>query len=374
MLIVMWMVWALEALLVTFAVARLTRLVTTDEISRPIREPAGPFPAKRQSTGLPGLLPLVRVDLGRGPGGGVLVRVVLYPVLVRALVDRYAHRGPGPVVCHRVAGARGTGGMTMAWWARKPNVTSDVGRATAVVASAARLRYDASGSSRKVTRQEWQAEAWHHYEECGELAYVVDLIAKAMSRSRLYITRLDEHGDPVESPDAAPAEVNDAFLGGPARQKELLHEVGIQLGVPGECYLIGEPERDESGAPTDRETWLIASNEELVERSGQYLLDQGDGARELPAEETVIVRVWVPSPRRHAHPEVPGPASRRVLRLIERLSQYVQCQIDSRLAGAGVLLLPNELTFVAAESEENPGDGASSFLAALTEAMTTAVK
>jgi hypothetical protein len=262
----------------------------------------------------------------------------------------------------------------MVWWARKPNVDTSVGRATAVVASAARLRYDASGSSRKVTRQEWQTEAWRHYEECGELAYIVDLIAKAMGRARLYLTRLDEHGDPVESPTAAPAGINDTFLGGPARQKELLHEVGIQLGVPGECYLIGQPDRDETGAATDRETWLIASNEELVERSGRYLLDQGDGGRELPADETVIVRIWVPSPRRHAWPKSQVQANRRVLRLIERLSQYVQSQIDSRLAGAGVLLLPNELTFVAAESEENPTDGVSSFLSALTEAMTTAVK
>jgi len=262
----------------------------------------------------------------------------------------------------------------MAWWARKASTASDLGRATAVVASAARLRYDAAGSSRKISRQEWQTEAWHHYEECGELAYVVDLIAKAMSRARLYITRLDERGDPVESPDTAPAEVNDAFLGGPARQKELLHEVGIQLGVPGECYLIGESERDDTGAATDREPGRIASNEELVERGGVFVLDQGDGARELPADETVIVRIWVPSPRKHAQPRSQVRASRRVLRLIERLSQYVQSQIDSRLAGAGVLLLPNELSFVAAESEENPADGVSSFLAALTEAMTTAVK
>ncbi|HEY0699694.1 MAG TPA: hypothetical protein VGD43_18000 [Micromonospora sp.] len=262
----------------------------------------------------------------------------------------------------------------MAWWGTKPNVDSEVGRATAVVASAAKMRYDSSGSLRKVTRQEWQAEAWRHYEECGEFSFLVDLIAKAMSRSRLYITQVDDEGRPVETPDQAPAGVNETFLGGPGQQSELLRDVGIQLGVPGECYLIGEPERDADGRATDRERWYIASNEELTERSGKYVLDQGDGPRELEADETVIVRIWVPSPRRHALPSSQVQSNRRVLRLIERLTQYVQSQIDSRLAGAGVLLLPNELSFVASEQEENPEDGVTSFLSTLTEAMTTAVK
>lgn len=262
----------------------------------------------------------------------------------------------------------------MAWWGSRPNGTDPVSRATAVVASAAKLRYDASGTLRRVSRQEWQAEAWRHYEECGELAYIVDLIAKAMSRSRLYITQLDDASTPVESVNAAPDGINDTFLGGPARQKELLYEFGVQLGVPGECYLIGEPDRNGSGEPGDRETWLVASNDELQERSGVYLLDQGDGARELVTDETVIVRVWAPSPRRHALPKSQVQANRRPLRIIERLSQYIESQIDSRLAGAGILLLPNELSFVPSDAEQQSDDGVSSFLSALTEAMTTAVR
>ncbi|MET8352660.1 hypothetical protein [Micromonospora sp. NPDC005206] len=262
----------------------------------------------------------------------------------------------------------------MAWWGTKPNVDSEVGKATAVVASAAKMRYESSGSLRKVTKQEWQEEAWRHYEQCGELAYLVDLIAKAMGRARLYITQIDEHGRPVETPDQAPAGVNETFLGGPGQQGELLHDAGIQLGVPGECYLIGESEKDDAGNATDRERWFVASNEELQERAGKYVLDQGDGPRELEADETVIVRIWAPSPRKHALPKSQVQANRRVLRLIERLTQYVQSQIDSRLAGAGILLLPNELSFAAAEQEEDAEDGVASFLATLTEAMTTAVK
>ncbi|MFU8873209.1 hypothetical protein [Micromonospora sp. SL4-19] len=262
----------------------------------------------------------------------------------------------------------------MAWWGTKPNVDSAVGKATAVVASAAKMRYESSGSLRKVTKQQWQDEAWRHYEECGEFAFLVDLIAKAMGRARLYITQVDDEGRPMETPDQAPAGVNETFLGGPGPQAELLRDAGIQLGVPGECYLIGEPERDAEGKATDRERWFIASVEELTERAGKYVLDQGDGARELEPEETVIVRIWVPSPRKHALPSSQVQSNRRVLRLIERLTQYVQSQIDSRLAGAGILLLPNELSFVAPEQEEDAEDGVSSFLSTLTEAMTTAVK
>ncbi|GIE28966.1 hypothetical protein Ait01nite_020110 [Actinoplanes italicus] len=262
----------------------------------------------------------------------------------------------------------------MAWWGSKPNVATDIGRATAVVASAARLRYDSGSTLRRITKQAWQEEAWGHYEECGEFSFVVDLIAKAMSRARLYVTQVNDDGRPVESPDEAPEGVNDSLLGGPSKQAELLKEIGIQLGVPGECYLIGEVERSPDGTPTDRETWLIASVDELQERQGVYVIDPGDGPRELVPDETVIVRIWVPNPRKHALPRSQAQANLRVLRLIERLTQYVQSQIDSRLAGAGILMIPNELTFAAPESEANPEDGVSTFLAALTEAMTTAVK
>lgn len=264
----------------------------------------------------------------------------------------------------------------MAWWGTKPVIDSDVGRATAVVASAARIRYESSsgGSLRKVVKHQWQEEAWRHYEECGEFAFLVDLIAKAIGRARLYVTQIDDDGRPVENPEQAPAGVNKTFLGGPAQQPELLRDAGVQLGVPGECYLIGEPERDIDGKATDREKWFIASVDELEERAGKYVLDQGDGKRELKPDETVIVRIWSPSPRKHALSTSQVQANRRVLRLIERLTQYVQSQIDSRLAGAGILLVPNELSFVSSEQEENPEDGVSSFLATLTEAMTTAVK
>lgn len=262
----------------------------------------------------------------------------------------------------------------MAWWGSKPNVATDIGKATAVVASAARLRYDSSSTLRRITKHAWQEEAWSHYEECGEFSFVVDLIAKAMSRARLYVTQVNDDGRPVESPDEAPEGVNDTLLGGPSKQAELLKEIGIQLGVPGECYLIGEVERTPDGTPTDRETWLIASVDELQERQGVYVLDPGDGPRELAPDETVIVRIWVPNPRKHALPRSQAQANLRVLRLIERLTQYVQSQIDSRLAGAGMLMIPNELTFAAPETEVNPEDGVSTFLAALTEAMTTAVK
>jgi hypothetical protein len=33
----------------------------------------------------------------------------------------------------------------------------------------------------------------------------------------------------------------------------------LARGRIGECYLIGEPERDATGQPGERETWLIAS-------------------------------------------------------------------------------------------------------------------
>src|SRR4051812_28003291 len=110
----------------------------------------------------------------------------------------------------------------MVWLRRTKRDDTPVSRATALVASAARLRYDAAGSLKRVSTAEWQREAWTHYDDCGELRYVVTRTANALSRARLYVTELDETGRPEEQP---PEQVRDnpaALFGGPAGQSELL--------------------------------------------------------------------------------------------------------------------------------------------------------
>ena len=274
---------------------------------------------------------------------------------------------------------------TMRFW--KPRQDTPLELATALVAAAQKLKagqvavrkYGGEGTS---LCEGWQVEAWEHYDECGQLRYMINLAADMMSRARLYLTKLDENGVPIEDPETAVSAQLPAVFGGPTMQKQLLHDFGIQLGVVGDCYLVGEQElqADTTGAlrPTGRERWIVLSLEEFYEDAqGNWVIDGGREKRTIPvaAQDSVtVLRVWKPHPRRHDLADSQVKSNRRPLRILGRLSKYVTSILDSRLAGPGILLMPKELSFAQPEDNVKPGGGATSFLQALTDTMTTAIQ
>ncbi len=76
--------------------------------------------------------------------------------------------------------------------ARRPRVDPDVVTPNALVASAARL--DLSKKPRGALQQEWQAEAWEHYNTCGELRYAANWFGNSLSRATLYAADVDASG------------------------------------------------------------------------------------------------------------------------------------------------------------------------------------
>src|SRR4051812_22208738 len=65
--------------------------------------------------------------------------------------------------------------------------------------------------------QEWQKEAWHHYNRSGELQYAAAWMANSLSRVRLYASEVGEDGRPGKPTDNAKAKKIAAELfGGPA--------------------------------------------------------------------------------------------------------------------------------------------------------------
>jgi hypothetical protein len=242
----------------------------------------------------------------------------------------------------------------------------------AVVAAATKINLDGSGwRDFKLGDQRWQAEGWRHFDICGELRYVANWIGNAISRCRIYVAEVDNKGiageEVTEEDIQALAE---SMFGGPGGKAEALRSLGINLTVPGEAYICAE-----SVDKASEDVWYIVSTSEIsrqgdtvkVKRSNVF----GGGTRELKEGEDLLIRVWTPHPRRYDSADSPVRAALPILREIEHLTKYSFAQMDSRLAGAGLLLLPEEVDFP--REPEDP-DNASGLMQVIGRAMAASLQ
>lgn len=255
--------------------------------------------------------------------------------------------------------------------------------ANSVIASAARITgRKASARPKSQGTTGWQAEAWKFLDTVGELSFYAEWIENAMSRVTLYIGE--------ETPEGI-KRVEDAALLGPLRelyggdtgQPQMLSAMGGHLAVPGETWLVGLTQPPQTADAPD--TWRVLSNDEVKITNGgaSVEIDRGDGATEKyrlgdPEKgidpEALVIRIWDPHPRKWVEANSSVRAALPVLRQIEGLDKHTSATIDSRLAGAGIFIIPSEATFDSPVNGSTPGEGNDDpFLADLMDTMTTAI-
>lgn len=274
-----------------------------------------------------------------------------------------------------------------------PVRTSFAGR-TALVASAERIRVGDRAAAKRIADRRarasadaWQDLAWRYFDDVGEVKYGVNYFGNALSQVYLFAaTRPD-------SPEDEPAAV-EASAGGTAAlaadlvsrvesdqggQAEILRELGVNLNVAGECYLVGRDGPLPDGTLIDEE-WEVFSIEELeVKPDGSWRLVDAPSSgrpREL-GDDDWIVRVWIKHPRRSSQPDSP---LRGVLSACEELllvERATRAAARSRLL-RGILKVPQELSFGPATTEDgNPIEDADPtedpFLRELLDTATAAV-
>jgi hypothetical protein len=227
----------------------------------------------------------------------------------------------------------------------RPQVEPDVVTPNALVASAARM--DLSKKPKGAVQADWQAEAWDFYDTCGELRYAANWMGNSLSRATIYAADVDADGQPTGTPTTNPRALAAAhdLLGGPSNQAQILQQVGVHLTIAGDAYIIGETPVDQQGIPLPDDEWYVASTDELSFRSGGWFIDRGNGRRPLAEDRTVIIRVWNSHPRKKWQADSPVRAVLPVLRELRQLQRVSGQQMDSRLAGAGLLILPIGVQF-----------------------------
>lgn len=270
---------------------------------------------------------------------------------------------------------------------RKPRPNSHV-------ASAARVNSARSvGVPRDNTSAAWQADAWDMLDAVGELEFYREWYANAGSRIDLYVQYEDAEGNkhrvdgetPVGPADALALAALGELFGGEDGQSQMMSSFFSLLSIPGEAWLVGILiDQDTADAP---DKWRVVAKEEIKEEGGRWIIDRGDGRPESyrkgkpatptsPGEdpEVYVARIWRPHPRKWAEATSSVRSALPVLRKIVGLDKKTSADVDSRLAGAGVLLVPTEATFNAPVQGAHPTDPASDpFIDSLIETATAAM-
>lgn len=239
-----------------------------------------------------------------------------------------------------------------------------------LVAAATRLTSTPAVRKSAKSQAAWAAESWNFYDTVGEFRYAADWKGSMISKARLYVA--DENGDEVT--DGVAFEIFNALYGGPDRQPEMLKAFGIHLTVAGDCYLVGTTVKGQ-------DYWQVVAAQSLTGRGGVYSVN---GKRLESDTDPFLMRLWQPHPLNFGDANAPARAVLPILSEIDGLTRHVASQIDSRLLGAGILLLPSEMTFPAAPVTESDEDGggetspqpvgkAGEFLRTLGEVMSQAI-
>jgi hypothetical protein len=216
----------------------------------------------------------------------------------------------------------------------------------------------------------WQTAAWSFYDSIGELHFAFNLIGQILSQIRLYAAIVDDpESAPVRSslfleefarehevwPDntaelvsAADKVLYDLLVNSPGMGSGLLRELGINLSVSGECYLVREKQ------------WTIASTDELksngagqgytIQRSRKTSTVTASKDDKLP-DNTFVARIW------RSHPRFSSDADSSMIGVLDSceqltlLTQAIRMMTRSRM-NAGVIFVPDGLS--AGIDDDNP--------------------
>jgi len=240
---------------------------------------------------------------------------------------------------------------------------------SSMVASA--TRYPGKAARIYSPRQDWQAECYRHYAICGEARFAAKFFGHAVSRATLHAAEI-VNGEQHELDNGPAADALTDLFNGRDGQTQMLDSLGAHLTIAGEAYLVG---RNVEGI----DTWEIVSCIEMQVAGESWQINYGNG---LPVvqltEQDVVIRIWLPSPAHRVEADSPFRSLLPILSEIEWLTRHVFAQITSRLAGSGILMMPQGMSFPPPPEQlgddgtttgAKPANDADAFMLTLADAM-----
>lgn len=233
----------------------------------------------------------------------------------------------------------------------------------ALVSAATLVRQETLRSIGK--KRDWQTQAWEMYDEVGEFHAAVNWLGHSLSRCKLYVGELPDdrtEGDPTPTSDERAQQPLDELFGGTAGHPGMLARLAIHLTVPGETYVIAldldDPDADpdaggvpqptplapdgEPAPPSVDRRWIVASQEEFDSKDGKTTVRLPDADRVVAVDvaRSTVIRMWRPHARKAWDADSPARACLPALRELVTTSARINADLESRLAGAGILVMP----------------------------------
>lgn len=257
--------------------------------------------------------------------------------------------------------------------------TATVMPARALTAAGQRLDLTASTRGKKrAAGQDWQRDAWAYRDAIGEIGYAIRYLRHAVARCIVTPhlaapgggppTPLGEAEETVPPSVLAAAEEALGWLTGHTGQwGALLSPLAENFEIAGEAYLVGREDPDRG------EVWETRSVQELEQGSKGWTLKEtpGDKGLALNQQSTWIARLWVPHPQYRGLADSPMRGLLEPCEELQLVARHIRGASRSRLAGAGLLMVPNEMEFnVVGQADLAAGAG---LLDVLMETMSTAI-
>lgn len=251
-----------------------------------------------------------------------------------------------------------------------------------ITAAAVNVRVSQNWQNMRWGGTEWATEAWAHYDSVPEFHSGVNIGANNLSRARLLGVNIDpETGEagtqPTDDPDVR--EIMGELFGGPTGQSQALAQLYRLIDVGGEGWVLATDNPD-----LDRSAWEILPASAVTASPGSQVITimQMNGMpRQFDDEHELLVRIWQPHPVRRWEADSSARSLLVVLRELQALTAMVSATVKSRLASAGILWIPEEITLPKANRAPNgvtmqrtQNGGAEGWLDLITEAMIAPIK
>lgn len=253
------------------------------------------------------------------------------------------------------------------------------------VAKAGRARRKKSAS------RDWQDTARDMYRSVGEYQFIVDTISGKVGAAKLFVGKIS-HEDPSNDPQLVDDQpdvvaVLNSLGGTYAGRSQLLTRLAVNLMVVGDGWICGIPEHliDPDGHPAPEEgssipleslDWRFMSIKEVTvtEAKVKLKVDNLSDPIECSPDQVYLIRVWDPDPFEWWEAAASSRANLPVLKELVGLTMHISAQVDSRLAGAGVFLVPQSAQqALQAAAGVDESSGSDQFTEALIEAMLTPI-
>lgn len=237
-----------------------------------------------------------------------------------------------------------------------------------LISSAVKINFaDASYNNYRFRDETWQRELWRLYDITPELRFAANWIGSACSKVDIFVAEVDKLGRiQGRAKEKKIAALSDTIFGGPVARAEAIRAGAINLTIAGEFYILGTTAKD-------ADKWFVLSSSE-IRRTKQGSIYWGDRKYEeqiVDLAKSMVTRVWTPHPQRIWCADSPARSCQAVLRELEQLTKLEFAEIDSRLAGAGLFIMPNNLDFPLEDGVATQGE---SLMMRMAQSMAASLK